>query len=307
MRRRTSPIWSRWELNPPAFTLRDAKPLHHDQFAILRRLRLVKPTTPATELQCKDCGEHQPVIYSSDREGNRHGFIVCEGCGPAEVLPESLDQFVFDTEQLLEHLFADTRLAINPVVSDLLWQIGRRTYKGQSRELLFLRCVNAKNGTSIVEQLGRRTRSLVFTPLTSSAARLDTMVSNLVIGIQDVVEFSEDGLQIDWEAVEDRLIESSESNVQKPKPQPRRSSRTAKIELLVNELTQHLRSAADHAHASGELLPRPTQQELARRTNMSKSDVSRCLKDSSADQLRLLWQTANDLDAVLRLPRRQLR
>jgi hypothetical protein len=133
------------------------------------------------------------------------------------------------------------------------------------------------------------------------------MIPNLVIGIQDVVEFSEDGLRIDWDAVEDRLIESSESDVQKPKPQPRRSSRTAKIELLVNELTQHLRSAADHAHASGELLPRPTQQELARRTSMSKSDVSRCLKDSSAKQLRLLWQTADDLDAVLRLPCKQLR
>ncbi|QDT62431.1 hypothetical protein SV7mr_49790 [Stieleria bergensis] len=307
MRRRTSPIWSPWELSPPAFTLRDAKPLHQDQFAILRRLRLVKPTTPATEQQCKDCGEHQPVIYTTDRESIRHGFIVCEGCGPAEVLPESLDQFVFDTEQLLEHLFVDTRLAIKPIDSDLLWHIGRRTLEGRSRELLFLRCVNAKNGTSIVEQLGRRTRSLVFTPLTSSAARLDTMVSNLVIGIQDVVEFAEDGLRIDWEAVEDRLIKSSESDVQKPKPQPRRSSRTAKIELLVNELTQHLRSAADHAHATGELLPRPTQQELARRTRMSKSDVSRCLKDSSSKQLRLLWQTAEDLHAVLRLPPKQLR
>ena len=241
MRRRTSPIWSRWELSPPAFTLRDAILFDQDQFASLRRLHLVKPTTPATEMQCKDCGEHQPVIYSPDREGNRHGFIVCEGCGPAEVHSKSLNQFVFDTEHLLEHLFADTRLAINPVVSDLLWQIGRRTFDGRSRELLFLRCVNTKNETSIVEQLGRRTRSLVFTPLNSSAAKLDSMVPSLVIGIQDVVEFSDDRLRIDWETVEDRLIESSESEIPKPKPQPRRSSRTAKIELLVNELTQYLR------------------------------------------------------------------
>lgn len=307
MRRRTSPIWSRWELSPPTITVRDAKQCAQEQFAILRRLRLVKPTTPATELQCKDCGEHQPVIYSPDREGNRHGFIVCEDCGPAEVHSESLNQIVFDTERLLEHLFADTRLAINPFVSDLLWQIGRRTFIGQSRELLFLRCVNGKNETSIAKQLGRRKRSLVFTPLTSSAARLDSMIPNPVISIQDVVEFSEDGLRIDWESVEDRLVESSGPELPKPKRQSRRSSRTAKIELLVQELTQHLRSAADHAHATGELLPRPTQQELARRTSMSKSDVSRCIKDSSANQLQLLWQTADDLDAVLRLPRKQLR
>ncbi|QDV85524.1 hypothetical protein [Planctomycetes bacterium TBK1r] len=307
MRRRTSPIWSRWELSPPAFTIRDAKLFHQDHFAAFRRHRLIKPTTPATEQQCNDCGEHQPVIYSTDREGSRHGFIVCERCGPAEVSTASLDQFAFDTERLLEHLFADTRLAIKPIDADLWWQIGRRTFEGQSRELLFLRCLRVKNETSIVEQLGRRKRSLVFMSLASSAARLDMMVSNLVIGIQDVVEFSEDGLRIDWEAVEDRLIESSESDAQKPKPQPRRSSRTAKIELLVQELTQHLRSAAEHAHASGELLPRPTQQELGRRTGISKSDVSRCIKDASANQLRLLWQTADDLDAVLRLQRRQLR
>ncbi|WP_168566042.1 MarR family transcriptional regulator [Crateriforma spongiae] len=118
---------------------------------------------------------------------------------------------------------------------------------------------------------------------------------------------SKDGLRIDWETVEDLLIESCESEIPKPKPQPRRSSRTAKIELLVRELTLHLRSAADLAHASGELLPRPTQQELARRTGISKSDVSRCIKDPSANQLRLLWQTADDPDAVLRLPRKQLR
>ncbi len=307
MRRRTSPIWSRWELSPPAFTARDAQLFHQDHLAAFRRHRLVKPTTPATELQCKDCGEHQPVIYTTDGEGGRHGFIVCERCGPAEVHPASLDQSVFDTEPLLEHLFADTRLGIKTIDSDFLWQIGRRTFDGQSRELLFLRCLSVKNDTSIVEQLGRRKRSLVFMPLTSSAARLDSMVSNLVIGIQDVVEFSDDRLRIDWETVEDRLLESSESDVQKPKPQPRRSSRTAKIELLVQELTQHLRSAADHAHASGELLPRPTQQELARRTGISKSDVSRCMKDASANQLRLLWHTADDLDALLRLPRKQLR
>ncbi|WP_149495340.1 hypothetical protein [Roseiconus lacunae] len=307
MRRRTSPIWSRWELSPPAFTARDAELFHQDHLAVFRRHRMVKPTTPATELQCKDCGEHQPVIYATDREGGRHGFIVCERCGPAEVHPESLDQFVFDTEPLLEHLFVESRLAIKPIDTDLLWHIGRRTFEGQSRELLFLRCLNVKNETSIVEQFGRRKRSLVFMPLASSAARLDSMVPNLVIGIQDVVEFSDDRLRIDWETVEDRLIESSESKIPKPKPQPRRSSRTAKIELLVQELTLHLRSTADHAHASGELLPRPTQQELARQTGMSKSDVSRCMRDASANQLRLLWQTADDLDAVLRLPRKQLR
>ena len=307
MRRRTSPIWSRWELSPPAITVRDAECLYQDQVTALRRHRLVKPTTPATEYQCRECGEHQPVTYATDREGSRRGFIVCDGCGPSRVRPESLDQIVFDTEQLLSHLFAGTRLAIKPVFSDRLWQIGRRTIEGRSRELLFLRSWRFGQERSIAKHISRRSRSLVFIPLNSSAERLSEVVPNVVVSIEEVVEFADDGLRIDWEAIEERVAELSDFEAPMVKPQPRRSTRVAKIESLVREVTQHLRSAADHAHATGNLLPRPTQQELAQRTGMSKFDVSRCISDPSANQLRLLWQTADDLDAILRLPRKQLR
>ena len=156
MRRRTSPIWSRWELSPPAITVRESGLLYRDEIASLRRHRLVNPTTPATEYQCKDCGEHQPVTYTTDQEGNRHGFIVCEDCGPAIVRPDSLDQLVFDTEQLLSYLFAGSRLAIKPIVSDRLWQIGRRTIEGRSRELLFLRGLRIDQESSIIAHIRRR-------------------------------------------------------------------------------------------------------------------------------------------------------
>ncbi len=307
MRRRTSPIWSRWELSPPVVTIRDAKLLQHDQLACLSRHGLVRPTTPATEHQCRDCGEHRPITYITDREGNRHGFIVCEDCGPASVRANLLEQLVFDTEQLLNHLFADARLAVKPLVGDRLWQVGRRTCEGRSRELLFLRSMGFGQELNIIEQLSRRPRSLVFMPLSSSAERLTEKTHNLVIGIEDLAEFSGDGLRIDWDAIEDRLGVAFGSETPKQKPQPRRSARVTKIELLVQELTQHLRSAADHARATGDLLPRPTQQELGRRTGMTKSDASRCFNDPAANQLRLLWQTADDLDAILRLPSKQLR
>jgi len=307
MRRRTSPIWSRWELSPPAITVRDAELRYRDELAIFRRHRLVKPTTPATEHRCKDCGEHQPVTYMTDREGSRHGFIVCQDCGPAILQPDLLDQVVFDTEMLLSHLFGDARLAIKPIVSDRLWQIGRQTFKGRSRELLFLRGLGLASESSIFDYIAGRPRSLVFTPLVSSAGRLAEAVSNPFIGFEEVVEFAGNDLRIDWDAIEDRLGEARESEAPKAKPQRRRSTRVANIELLVQELTQHLRSAVDHARSTGELLPRPTQLELGRLTEMSKSDVSRCISDPGANQLRLLWQTADDLDAILRLPSKQLR
>src|SRR6056297_3563267 len=49
------------------------------------------------------------------------------------------------------------------------------------------------------------------------------------------------------------------------------------------------------------LLPRPSKTHLAKLTGMSKSDVTRCFADLTATELNLLWQTADDLEAVLRL------
>jgi hypothetical protein len=86
----------------------------------------------------------------------------------------------------------------------------------------------------------------------------------------------------------------------------KRAQRAAKIELLVNELTRHLRAARDHAFATKnltgtpELLPRPSQRELAKWTGLTESDVSRCLKDSRARELRLCWDTAVDLEQLLK-------
>jgi hypothetical protein len=95
------------------------------------------------------------------------------------------------------------------------------------------------------------------------------------------------------------------------KPQPRRGTRTASIEKLEKELEKHLLAARDHAHsligrgADPELLPRPTQKELARRTGLTGSDVSRCLKDKHAKVLRILWEAAGSLDGVMRFKRRR--
>jgi hypothetical protein len=40
---------------------------------------------------------------------------------------------------------------------------------------------------------------------------------------------------------------------------------------------------------------------------MSKVDVSRCMKDDSANELRILWETAGDPYAILRLPLKTFR
>ncbi|MEX0716603.1 MAG: hypothetical protein WD066_08450 [Planctomycetaceae bacterium] len=86
----------------------------------------------------------------------------------------------------------------------------------------------------------------------------------------------------------------------------KRAKRAANIELLEQELIQHIRSARDHAQATVEfdrvpdLLPRPTQRDLASRVGITESVASRCFNDRRATRLNLLWETAGDLNAVVR-------
>jgi len=86
----------------------------------------------------------------------------------------------------------------------------------------------------------------------------------------------------------------------------KRSQRTATIELLQKALIEHIKSARDYAWASidagkgPKLLTPPLKKELARQAKVSPASVSRCFSDPSAHQLRLLWETAGDLEQILR-------
>lgn len=86
----------------------------------------------------------------------------------------------------------------------------------------------------------------------------------------------------------------------------KRADRATNIELLKRELIDYFRAARDHAQAAEdfgrppELLPRPSRRELAERIGIAESAVSRCFSDPAATELNLLWERANDLEAVLR-------
>jgi hypothetical protein len=85
----------------------------------------------------------------------------------------------------------------------------------------------------------------------------------------------------------------------------KRGTRAAKIDMLTEEMIAHLQAAKAHADSSmdfgraPELLPRPSQKDLADRTGLTPSDVSRCLRDPSARELQILWKTALNLRAIL--------
>jgi hypothetical protein len=100
-------------------------------------------------------------------------------------------------------------------------------------------------------------------------------------------------LSVDLTLIESELEPVSET----PKRQRRR---VIKIDQLVSEMKKHYQEAKDYYYASGgDILSRPTQEELAKRIGASQTIVSRCLKDKKAIILQTLWNNAENLEAIL--------
>lgn len=89
----------------------------------------------------------------------------------------------------------------------------------------------------------------------------------------------------------------------------KRADRSGNIEALKLEMIEVIRAQREHARSATdfgrepELLPRPSRRELAERIGITEAAVSRCFSDRAAPELNLLWETAGDLDAVLRFGR----
>lgn len=99
------------------------------------------------------------------------------------------------------------------------------------------------------------------------------------------------------------------ANYHNKKRPARRSQRATNIEKLEKAIEDHLLSAKKHAFSLREqgrdldLLPRPEQKFLAAQLGMTTAAVSRCLNDPNAQKLKILWEAAESLEAVLRFKR----
>ncbi len=110
-----------------------------------------------------------------------------------------------------------------------------------------------------------------------------------------------------WQAFQFGHLEraglATPAQIRAAKPKKKRESRATAIDGLKREIREHLRSAKAHYHATAErgepkLLPRPEQQDLAKRLGVSKATVTRCLKSEPDVELKILWSGAENIDYV---------
>lgn len=301
----TNPLWRRWEVDSASFSADEVMTRWASTLAPLHSAGVLRPTVSAIDWWCDECCESHLIEYHDSPNG-KFGFVVGD-CGVTRLKRSQTDQFQIDTERLLGLLFAGSRLLIQPSVSDRLWNIGRRTIGSHSRELRFVRGISPRVNNAIIEALRSQPKAILFTPSVGCAAFWKRQLPCLVLALEEVVASTSTAFNIDWKSIGESFAMHIHVDSKPTKPRQKRGSRTAKIERLRDELKRHLASAADHAVATADsegcaaLLPRPSKTELAKLAGMSKSDVTRCFTDSTASELRLLWDTADNLEAVLRL------
>lgn len=303
-----APVWTRLDCEPPVFYA-DRSPLawtaSRDHLAGLGYLREIEPAEMTVCLACGG-GHVRRVIWADDKAGQRACRLPCPNCGSVPVDPEALRRWTVDIPHLLGEAFraAGGRVALDVVVPGHLWYLGTAGWLGHSRQAYFARFVHGSPRTAVLARLTPYPRAVLFHP-TEHALRLwGTTTPNPVVALESVVSLGPEGLVFDAEVVEDRLADAG-FDAPKSRPPKKRNERAGKIEVLVRELRQHLRDAHEHALVTGrtpkgtQLLPRPSQKDLAERCGLTETDVSRCLNDPAAELLRLCWDAAADLNQIL--------
>ena len=175
---------------------------------------------------------------------------------------------------------------------DLIWKLGRR----HRREYFFLGAVDHEKLRVLIPELSNHPKAILIAATKRSADIVRGFTPHTCFALEEIAEMSDDGqLSFDQELI--RQYVPSLSDEDRKKATPRRASRANGIEILTDIMKDHARAVCEHADFMGrngqfEFIPRPTQQKLAEMAGISQATVFRCLDDTSAVVLKLLWENS---------------
>ncbi len=301
-------IWRSSDVRLPRFSGAEIASWQAGVFETLRSLGLLVPCKTATHAVCGACDqEHVDEVTSIEYpDGAVRFYIVCPEHGRVEIQKEQLLQWSVCFDPVLECLRAGLGVQGDPVevVPSRLWNVGRTALAGRSRIVWVGRGLSWPDAASFAEDMPSGASPVLFYLGQPPGDGLVSLPPDSVVDIAHVISLSEGNLILDRSSVGDLV--STRPSPQKKKLSRKRASRTAAMEALKKAIQDHLISARDHAYRlieddkTPELLPRPTQQLLAKQLELSRSSVSRALADGSDKELTILWEIANDLDQVMK-------
>lgn len=269
---------------------------------------VLRPMPPAGSLPCPGCEHVGDIVYLNNASAEACAYVTCPRCGPSPVCRTDLRRWRVDVERLAEFVLAAivTVPKLTVVVAGRLWRVGQSTGYSADVPVFFARQLHRKDTAAMLERARLPARAVLFAPF-HLIGETDVDSGLLIMPLTTVASYSAGTIQLDHDQIRERLAEwpARQAGAKARRPVRKRSSRAAEIAVLTREMQDHLRAARDYAVCTrdhtgeSQLLPRPTQGELAHRIGASQWTVSRCLHDSEARELKYLWQLSVDLDRIL--------
>jgi hypothetical protein len=305
-------LLQRLDRDPPQFYAEEVRDEFGDDLGGLIEAGLLREAPPTRLVICWGCGGSRtlPVFYLSPQASpDRFPYVMCPECGLSPVSPQQQQRWSVDLQGLFAALARSAGIAGTPVevVPPRLWRLGKATWGGRPREVFIARNLNCESVPAVVRALSRNPKGILFLPTEESLRFWFTEVPLLTVSLESALSVDGAGLRFDRGYVEARMEDEGlvASTARAKPPVPRRSRRSVSIDHLETELEEHIRASMDAGQDSYRrigtptFLPRPSQQDLAKRTGLTKSAVSRALNDPQAKRLRDLWEQAGTCDGRL--------
>ncbi len=292
----------------PMLTGDDVAMLPPQEFERLRDTGLLRSGDTAGHVTCRDCGDDHvvEVMRSVYPDGSVRFFAVCPENGRIEILRERLLQCTLDFTPLLAAIMSALGSSGKPqdVVTGRVWNLGRAALVGQSRPLWAVRGLSWPDAASISQSVPKGRSPVVFVLGQLPDGGILGVPSDSLIEARTVIHLDAEGLSVSITVINSQLRGNPPEPVAK-KPK-KRGQRTAAIDSIKQALREHLRAARDHAYSSRNhddgpnLLPRPSQEQLADQLKVHVSSVSRAINDPSDKEIAILWEAANDIEKVMK-------
>ncbi len=303
-------IWPCADIPDPVLSGEEVGCLSAPAFDCLISLGLLRQADTARHVTCLDCTNHhvEEVLPLKSPDGCTRFFIRCPENGRIEVSRERLLQWTIDYTPLQQALISAFSVKGNPeeVAPGCIWNIGRAALGDQSRTIWMARGLAWSDSLQLKKALPLGRSPVLFFLGQPPETGLVDIPAESIIDLKAIVRIEHDKLIVDRGAVDCQLRQIDTTQTGKKTPPKKRAIRAALIDAIKKELKEHLRSAHDHAHVTlekkgeAELLPPPTQKQLAKHLNVHESSISRAIKDKSDREMPILWEIANDVSQILK-------
>lgn len=271
--------------------------LEQDEIAYFVKMGFLHRGRDLEEVMC-DCwdAEFCSVVRFNPDNKNSPPVRYCRHCGFTTLAPEDIQTWDVDTPKILNCLAEAAGFPVPvPEIPELTWSMGRcrrknlcyvRNFRGDENKKLFLNYYKNRPGT-------------VF--LTSQHFQAELLKSREVepiIDLEPFIEVEDSKIIFDREGFL-QVLESFEDSAQTKRG--KRADRLCRIEKLTNFLCDYVRSVIECVDCGKEIPRRPTQAWVAKSVAIRQPDVSNCLKDKEAIQLRYIWDNMETYDGLDKL------